>query len=64
MFLSEIRYICSGSCGAKVTVENYKQGCKKCSDDECDNFGKRLERGEYCPNCNTCFEEGDDHICL
>jgi len=62
--LSEIRYLCGGSCGSMVTVQQYKNGQKHCPEKKCDSFGQRLERGEYCPSCNTSFEEGDDHICL
>ena len=46
-----------------VPVEKYKKGLKTCGEKSCDNYGKSLERVEYCASCNTSFEEGDDHIC-
>ena len=62
--MSEIRYLCTGSCGQMSTVEAYKKGQKKCNDKSCDNFGSALGRGEYCSQCNTSFDEGEDHICI
>lgn len=62
--LSEIRYICRGNCGSMITVERFKSGQKTCVEKKCDSFGQKLERGEYCASCNTCFEEGEDHICI
>jgi len=62
--LSEIRYLCTGSCGKMVTVAAYRQGQKRCVDKSCDNAGSSLERGEYCSQCNTSFDEGEGHICV
>ncbi|MEK6809910.1 MAG: hypothetical protein AABY40_04500 [Nanoarchaeota archaeon] len=62
--MSEIRYLCIGSCGQMVTVDAYKRGQKKCNDRSCDNFNSVLARGEYCSQCNTSFDEGEDHICI
>ena len=62
--MSSIRYLCKGSCGEKITVEAYKKGQKKCTDKSCDSLGSLLERGEYCSQCNTSFDEGEDHICI
>ncbi|MDO8511299.1 MAG: hypothetical protein Q7S55_03975 [Nanoarchaeota archaeon] len=62
--MSEIRYLCTGSCGQMVTRETYLQGRKKCNDKSCDSFSSALERGEYCSQCNTSFDEGEDHICI
>ena len=62
--MSEIRYICAGSCGSMVMVEKYKLGQKTCTDENCDHYRGLLERGEYCAGCNTTFEEGEDHICF
>ena len=62
--MSEIRYLCMGSCGQMVTREAYQQGQKKCNDQSCDSVGSTLERGEYCSQCNTSFDEGEDHICI
>ena len=62
--MSTIRYICQGSCGQKIAVESYKKGQKKCNDRSCDSFGSALECGEYCAQCNTNFDEGEDHFCI
>ncbi len=62
--MGQIRYICAGSCGSMIPVEKYKQGQKNCVDKSCDRYRNALERGEYCANCNTTFEEGEDHICF
>ena len=62
--MSEIRYICTGSCGQMITVEIYKKGQNRCNDKSCDNLGSTFQRGEYCSQCNTSFEEGEDHFCI
>lgn len=62
--MSEIRYVCEGSCNSQVTIKEFKQGKNKCPIKNCENYNQRLERGEYCSNCNTSFEEGEAHICL
>lgn len=62
--MSVIRYMCEGNCQTKVTVEEFKGGNNKCGAENCEFYKKKLQRGEYCPSCNTSFEEGEDHICF
>ena len=62
--MSEIRYLCEGNCNTKVTIDEFKQGKNTCTSKDCDNHGQPLIRGEYCPSCNTTFDEGEDHICF
>jgi len=62
--MSEIRYLCEGNCKKMVTVEEFKRGQNTCNSKDCVNHQKPLIRGEYCPLCNTTFEDGEDHICI
>jgi len=62
--MSVIRYMCAGTCQTKVTVEEFKTGSDKCCSEGCKSYSNQLQRGEYCPSCNTSFEEGEDHICF
>jgi len=58
-----IRYVCEGDCGGKVSEEEFHQGKKKCTTKSCSHFGHQLTRKEYCSNCNTIYEEGEEHFC-
>ena len=62
--MGQIRYVCEGSCQGKVTEEEFKNGKNTCASEGCKNFGQPLVRSEYCPRCNTVFEEGEDHVCM
>lgn len=62
--MSEIRYLCEGICKVKVTVQEFRKGRKTCISKDCENYGKLLVRGEYCPRCNTTFDEGESHVCF
>jgi len=62
--MSALRYVCQGTCKAKLTPEEYKAGKTTCGDPKCDHYGKPLVRREYCSSCNTVFEEGEDHFCV
>lgn len=61
--MTEVRYVCEGTCGGMVSKEEFKAGKNKCSKVGCTHHGKKLVRMEYCPSCNNTFEEGEDHFC-
>ncbi|MEK6969148.1 MAG: hypothetical protein AABW48_01845 [Nanoarchaeota archaeon] len=62
--MSEIRYLCAGNCRTMVSIKEFKEGKRTCPVESCTKYNQSLERGEYCSHCNTCFEEGEDHICI
>ena len=61
--MNAIRYVCEGECGGKVTENDFHQGKKTCAAKSCKSYQKPLVRKEYCPQCNTVFEEGEEHFC-
>ena len=61
---SEIRYVCEGTCRGMVAEKDFKFGRNRCATARCPNHGLVLVRKEYCPQCNTTFEEGEEHACI
>jgi hypothetical protein len=48
-------YGCTGSCGGEVTEEQFKAGQTTCADEECDRYGKPLEKMLHCAGCDTYY---------
>jgi hypothetical protein len=42
----KIAYICEGSCGARITQEDYDKGLTKCGDKRCNLYGKPFKKVE------------------
>jgi hypothetical protein len=59
--MSEICYVCSGSCGTEITEEEYLSGNTTCSDETCDQYGEPLEKMMYCPACDEYYTREEEH---
>jgi hypothetical protein len=59
--MSEIRYVCTGSCANEVSEEQFISGQNVCIDETCDQYGEPLERMMYCPACDEYFIREEEH---
>ena len=48
-------YRCEGSCGGEITEEQFNAGQNICNDQDCDCYGRPLEKMEYCSFCNEYY---------
>lgn len=55
------RWICSGTCGANLSVEEYEKSGKVCQDPACENWGKPFVEAETCEVCGEVLREGETH---
>ena len=44
--MSEVTYVCEGSCGGSVTEEEFDQGKTTCAAEDCEKHGQPLVRRE------------------
>jgi len=54
-------YVCLGSCQAKISDEEYKNGLVVCGNNTCENKGKPFVEGDKCPNCGRTFTKDNSH---
>jgi hypothetical protein len=51
----ETQYGCAGSCGGKITEEQFNAGQNICNDQDCDCYGRPLGKMKYCSFCNEYY---------
>ncbi len=54
-------YICSGTCGAVLTEEEYGRSKRICGTPGCDHEGKPFVRAEVCPVDGAIVRPGEPH---
>ena len=59
--MSEIRYVCKGSCSGEVTEDEFLSGITTCQDETCECYGEELEKAMYCPACDEYFNGTHEH---
>ena len=59
--MAETRYVCSGSCGAELSRQEYEAGQITCGDPTCDSYGEPLEKIMYCPSCDEYYTREEEH---
>jgi DNA-directed RNA polymerase subunit RPC12/RpoP len=59
--MNKIVYVCTGTCKAEISEEQFKNGLTKCGAEGCTlkghDFAKRLK----CQECGAIFEEKENH---
>ena len=59
--MNKVVYICTGTCKAEITEEQYKEGLVKCGAEGCTLRGHDFEKRLKCDICQTVFKEGEKH---
>ena len=55
----EERYVCTGGCGANLTLEQYRELKElKCQSHGCTGHGKPFVYRRWCTDCKTHLEPG------
>ena len=61
MTAMEHRWICTGTCGATLTEEQYQASKRICSEPVCTHNGKPFVRAEVCAGCGEVLMPGERH---
>ncbi|OGK24219.1 hypothetical protein A3A46_01720 [Candidatus Roizmanbacteria bacterium RIFCSPLOWO2_01_FULL_37_13] len=54
-------YICTGTCKAEISEEEYNKGLTKCGTQGCTHFGHTFEKRMKCSICGAYYKEGEKH---
>lgn len=54
-------YVCTGSCGAVVSEEDYKGGITHCGTDGCTCEGASFEERIQCSQCSEVYKKDEEH---
>lgn len=54
-------YVCTGTCKAEISEEQYAGGLVKCGAKGCTHEGHTFEKRLKCTECGTIFAESDHH---
>lgn len=55
-------YVCTGTCKAEVSEEQYKAGLNKCGTESCTLKGHEFEKRLKCVECGVVFKEEEIHV--
>ena len=59
--MNKIVYVCTGTCKAEISEEQYKGGLTKCGTDGCTMKGHNFEKRTKCGICGKVFKEDVQH---
>lgn len=59
--MDKIVYICTGTCKAEISEEEYKKGLTKCGTKGCSHFGHKFEKRRKCHVCGEYYKKGEIH---
>lgn len=59
--MNTVVYICTGTCKAEISEEEYAKGLTKCGADGCTHFGHAFEKRLKCGVCGQLFEVTEEH---
>ena len=54
-------YICTGTCKAEISEEEYKGGLTKCGTEGCTKKGHTFEMRKKCAECGAYYKPGESH---
>lgn len=61
----EDHYICTGSCGAVITKQQYDEGLNKCGAPQgCSRKGNPFVKCAHCPKCDEHTPKKTAHTCV
>jgi len=59
--MDQIVYICTGSCKAEISKEEYDQGLTKCGTAGCNMQGHTFAARFKCKDCGAYYKPGQKH---
>lgn len=59
--MNKVVYVCTGSCKAEISEEQYKGGLTKCGAKGCTMEGYDFEKRFKCDTCGEVFKEKEIH---
>lgn len=59
--MDKVVYICTGSCKAEVSQEDYDKGLTKCGADTCNMHNHPFKKVFKCAQCGAYYEEAGTH---
>ena len=54
-------YICTGTCKAEISEEQFNEGLKKCGTPGCNMRGHTFAKRLKCHECKAYYKPGDNH---
>ncbi len=57
-------HICTGTCRAEISEEEYNKGLVKCGAQGCTHFGHAFEKRIKCNECQVYYKPGEKHLHL
>lgn len=60
----DVHYICTGTCSAVISQQQYDEGLKECAAPQgCTMKGHSFVKCLHCQKCNEHVSEGTIHVC-
>lgn len=59
--MDKVVYICTGTCKAEISEEQYKNGLTKCGTQGCSRCGHTFAKRMKCSVCKAYYKEGEIH---
>ncbi len=59
--MDKIVYVCTGTCKAEISEEDYKNGLTKCGTESCSLYGHQFQKMKKCGQCGQLYTEGELH---
>ena len=60
--MDKVVYVCTGTCKAEISEEQYNKGLIKCGTKDCSLFGHNFEKRLKCHVCGATYKEGEQHF--
>ncbi|OGC70595.1 hypothetical protein A2415_02490 [candidate division WWE3 bacterium RIFOXYC1_FULL_39_7] len=54
-------YVCTGTCSAEVSQEEFENGVTQCGTDGCNMKGHAFEKRVKCVACGNVRKDGESH---
>ena len=59
--MDKVVYICTGTCKAEISEEEFNKGLKKCGTQGCTLYGHTFARRRKCRECGAYYKEEETH---
>ena len=59
--MDQVVYVCTGTCQAQVSEDEYKNGLTKCGAETCTMHNHAFEKRLKCATCEVLYKENENH---
>ena len=59
--MSQTVYVCTGTCQAEISEEQFKEGLTHCGADTCDKKGVLFDKSQKCDTCGPVYPPAQPH---